>query len=258
MSDETVILERRGKIAWVTMNRPNTLNSLTPEMCEGLLSTFAKCEEDTETHVVVLCGTGKAFCAGGDLCTIASLPDREAAREYVRLAGRVSAAIINSVKPYIAAVAGAAAGAGFNIALACDFLCAAQSAKFTQAFSSIGLISDCGGNMLLPALVGPRTAKRLMMLPEKLSAREALALGIATELTEEEDPRAAAEALAGRLAVQPPLALARIKKMMNRGEEFERTLCEEEEIQSELLMSEDCREGVRAFFEKRAAEFKGR
>lgn len=258
MKDNTVIIKKEGPVAWVTMNRPESLNSLTVGLCAALKAAFADCEDDNDIRVVVLSGEGKAFCAGGDLRTILELSDYEAAREYVHAAGEITAAVMRSRKPFIAMVGGAAAGAGFNIALACDFVCASKRAKFTQAFSSIGLISDCGGNLLLPRLVSPQTAKMLMMLPETLSAEEAQALGLLTALAEEGELREETAALAARLAKQPPLALAQTKKLLNGGKELEDILRAEEDIQAALIIGEDCKEGVRAFFEKRRPEFKGR
>lgn len=249
------LLEKRGHTAWVTMNRPEAMNSLSAGLCAGLTEIFAECERDGEIRAVVLTGAGRAFCAGGDLPSLAALKSREDAEAYVKTAGTVALAIVRSAKPYIAMVNGAAAGAGFNIALACDFLCASKNAKFTQAFSSIGLISDCGGNMTLPRLVGPRTAKRLMMLPEKITAEEAEKLGLTTLVAEDSELRKKTEALAARLAAMPPVALGEIKKFINEAELFEAALRREESIQSRLIMGGECKEGISAFFEKRAPKF---
>lgn len=252
---KSAILEKDNGAVWVTMNRANALNSLTKELCAELLEIFAECERDAETRVVVLTGAGRAFCAGGDLKTLASLQNRAEAEDYVRTAGNIARAIVNSAKPYIAMVNGAAAGAGFNLALACDFICVSERAKFTQAFSSIGLISDCGGNFLLPRLVGPLAAKRLMMLPETLSAEDVLSLGIAAFAASEGELRAKTDALAARLAKQPRRALAEIKRLQNETEQFEASLRREEKIQAELICGEECREGIAAFLEKREARF---
>ena len=250
-----VSLEKNERTAWVAMNRPEAMNSLTAELCAELVEAFAECERDAEIRAVVLTGSGRAFCAGGDLPTLAALKSREEAEEYVKTAGRVALAIVRSAKPYIAMVNGAAAGAGFNIALACDFLCASKNAKFTQAFSSIGLIADCGGNFLLPRLAGPREAKRLMMLPEKLTADDAEKLGLTTLVAEESELREKTAKLAARLAAMPPLALAEIKKFINEAELFEAALRREESIQSRLILGEECKEGITAFFEKRPPKF---
>ncbi|MCF0247655.1 MAG: enoyl-CoA hydratase/isomerase family protein [Synergistes sp.] len=255
-AEPAVLSEKKGNIAWVTMNRGASLNSLTAELCDALVAALAECERDEDIRAVILCSAGKAFCAGGDLRTIALLDDVESAKGYVRTAGNVVRAVVKSRKPYIAMVGGAAAGAGFNLALACDFICASKRAKFTQAFSSIGLISDCGGNLLLPRLVGSMTAKKLMMLPETITAEEAERLGIVTITADESDLRNVTSALAERLAKQPSLAIAEIKRIQNDASAIEEILRTEEEIQARLIMSEDCKEGVRAFFEKRKADFR--
>lgn len=252
---KAAILEKKEGVAWVTMNKAESLNSMTRELCGGLLEIFAECERDAKTRAVVLTGAGRAFCAGGDLKTIAALSSRDEAEEYVRTAGNVMRAIVRSAKPYIAMVNGAAAGAGFNLALACDFVCVSKNAKFTQAFSSIGLISDCGGNFMLPRLVGQLAAKRLMMLPETLSADDAVSLGIAAFAAGESELRDKTASLAARLVKQPRRAIAEIKKFQNDAEQFEASLRREEKIQAELICGEECKEGIAAFFEKRAPKF---
>lgn len=258
MADEVVQMRKDGPIAWVAMNRDKTLNSITGELCGGLKEAFADCEKDDSIRVVVLYGNGRAFCAGGDLKTLLGCTDEKTTKDTISVGGEVTAAIMGSKKPYIAMVHGAAAGAGFNIALACDFICASKKAKFTQAFSSIGLVSDCGGNLLLPLAVGVRTAKKLMMLPEMLSAEQAFDLGFITVLTEPDELRDKTAALAARLAKQPPLALANIKKLMNDCDALKKILAVEEEIQTKLIMGEDCKEGIKAFFEKRPPVFRGK
>lgn len=258
MNQNTVIVKKEGMTAWVTMNRPESLNSLAPELCSALVSALAECEADNDIRAIVLSGNGKAFCAGGDLRTIAALSSINEAREYLRSAGMITSAIMNSKKPYIAMVGGAAAGAGFNIALACDFICASSNAKFSQAFCSVGLISDCGGNLLLRRAAGLHTAKALMFIPRTLSAEDALHLGLVFRLTEPENLKETVSALSAELAAQPPLALAQMKKLQNRTEEIEDMLRQEEEIQARLITGEDCKEGIRAFFEKRRPVFGGK
>lgn len=259
MADKAVLFEKKDGTAWITMNRPKTLNSLSEEMCDALCAAFAECERDGSIRAAVLCGTGKAFCAGGDIDTLKSLKDFESARAYVHKAGSITAAIIASKKPYIAAVGGAAAGAGFNIALACDFICASTSARFLQAFTSIGLISDCGGNCLLPIAVGPRMAKKLMMLPERLTAEKALSIGMIDSICDDETLLDEAASLAARLVRQPPLALSECKRLVNvPQDDFEELLLKEEDIQARLIIGDDCKEGLAAFAEKRPPLFMGR
>ena len=241
------------------MNSPKSLNSLTPDMCAVLCGAVASCECDEAVRAVVVTGTGRAFCAGGDLHTIASLhDDREAAKGYVRCVGKVASAIAHSAKPYIAAVNGVAAGAGFNLAIVCDFVYAASSAAFTQAFSRIGLVSDCCGHFLLPRAVGPRVAKSLMLLPEKLTAADALRLGLVGAVVDDDELERKVMEVAEKLAKQPPLAVKYSKKLLNNLSEFDEIMRQEEEIQAELITSEDCREGIKAFFEKREPMFGGR
>lgn len=259
MGPSPVIVEKKGRTAWIFLNRPEAMNSLTREMCAALTDAMAQCESDEDMRVVVLSGMGRAFCAGGDLRTIEKLADYDAARAYVHLAGGVNSAIVNSAKPYVAMVNGAAAGAGFNIAMSCDFVYASPKAKFAQAFSSIGLVSDCCGNFLLPRLVGVRAAKELMLRPKVLSAEEAFALGIVNRVADEAELRAEVEALADELAQSAPLAMRYCKKLLlGAFEPFERVMDAEEDIQAKLITSADCKEGVKAFFEKRKPKWRGK
>lgn len=260
MMEAPVLFEKKEAAAWVTLNRAERMNTLTPELIAALLETLARCEADDEVRVVVLCGKGRAFCAGGDLPTIRGFERVEEAEAYVRGAGKITSAILSSKKPYIAMVGGAAAGAGFNIALACDFICAARGAKFTQAFAAIGLISDCGGSLLLPKLVGLAAAKRLMMLPDVLSAEEAASLGIVTEVADDARLAECVEKLVRRLGVQSPLASAASKRMLNMRlcAELDGALLLEEDAQSQLIVGADCKEGIDAFFAKRAPVFHGK
>jgi len=257
--NEAVRYEARGSVAWITMDQPQSMNSLTKEISLGLEAAIAKAEADPAVRAVVLTGSGKAFCAGGDLRAIGSCADVVETEAYMRGAGVAPTAIFHSKKPYIAAVNGAAAGAGFNLAITCDFVLASSKAKFTQAFSSVGLMSDCGGNFLLPRLVGPQKAKELMMLPLTITAQEAKDLGIVSRVVEPEQLEAEAEALAASLAERPPLALAQIKRFVNESMQFDfdtmRT--REEKMQGILAAGEDAKEGIAAFFEKRQPVFKG-
>ncbi|MDO5115105.1 MAG: enoyl-CoA hydratase/isomerase family protein [Synergistaceae bacterium] len=254
-----VKVEFEGRVAWLTLDCPENYNSLTPEMCDALNKAILECENDENVRAVVLAGSGKAFCSGGDLRTIEKLDDYEKARSYVHRAGQIVSSIVRSAKPYIAMVNGAAAGAGFNIAIACDFVCASPKARFTQAFSSVGLISDCGGNFLLPRLVGQSVAKELMLLPKALDAGEALTLGIVGSIVEEDKLRERVAKLAGDLAKRSPLAVKFCKRMfLGDSVSFTQVILAEEDIQARLITGEDCKEGIRAFFEKRPPAFRGR
>ncbi len=252
-----VITERLGNVLRIALARPENMNCMTADLCQALLAAVESAEADETVRAVILTGTGRAFCAGGDLRTIAAFDNSGDAARYVHEAGLAGAAIFNGKKPYVAAVNGAAAGAGFNLALACDLILAAENARFTQAFSSVGLISDCGGNYLLTRAVGPQKAKELTMLPVVLSAAEGAKLGFVNRVVPPEELEGAALDLARQLAARPPLALAAGKKLINLGAGFTETCALEEELQGQLAVTRDAKEGVSAFFEKREACFTG-
>lgn len=255
--EDSVILKKDGAVAQIVLNSPGTMNSMTGSLCDALFCAVSDCEKDSAVRVVVLSGCERAFCAGGDLHALEGFTEEAAALDYVRQAGRAAKAIYHSEKPYLAAVEGAAAGAGFNLALACDFVFASTRAKFTQAFSTVGLVSDCGGNFLLPRAVGAMRAKELMMLPRMLSAGEAQALGIVLRVEEPQNLLPAALAFAQELAQRPPRALAGTKRLVNESGllGFDKTAEAEENLQAMLCTGADAKEGIRAFFEKRAPVF---
>lgn len=257
--DKAVLLNIENNIAWITLNRPKGMNCMSVELCEGLCEAVNTCENDPEVRVVVLTGSGRAFCAGGDLKALLAFSDAAAAEAYVRDAGVAAKNIFHSKKPYIAMVNGAAAGAGFNLALVCDFVFAADNAKFTQAFSSVGLVSDCGGNYLLPYAVGPMKAKELMMLPATITAEEAKEIGIVRTVCPADELKNEVEAFAGRLVSRPPLSVAGTKELVNAYSRlsFDDMMAREERVQGVLAVGEDAKEGISAFFEKREANFKG-
>ena len=256
---ESVCTERLGSVLRITLAQPQNMNCMTAGLCAALADAVAAAERDDAVRAVILTGTGRAFCAGGDLNAIAGFADPAAAAAYVHEAGRAAEAIFCGKKPYVAAVNGAAAGAGFNLALACDFILAAETAKFTQAFSSVGLISDCGGNYLLPRAVGMQKAKELMMLPVMLSAKEAYDLGFVTRVVPNEELESAALDFAAALAQRPARAHAACKRLVNReaARDFRDMCALEEEIQGRLAVGHDAKEGIAAFFEKRSAQFTG-
>jgi 2-(1,2-epoxy-1,2-dihydrophenyl)acetyl-CoA isomerase len=256
---EPVLLTVDAHVATITMNCPESMNAMTTALVHALCDAIDACEQNDDVRAVILTGVGRAFCAGGDLHAIEGFTETAAAADYVREAGRAAAAVFHSKKPYIAAVNGAAAGAGMNLAITCDFVLAAANAKFTQAFSSVGLASDCGGHFLLSRLVGPMKAKELIMLPRTLSADEAQSLGIVLSVEAPDALADAAAKLARELASRPPLALAETKRILNTASfcKFDKTMREEEQAQSRLAVSRDAKEGIRAFFEKRGANFTG-
>lgn len=258
--ENPVILTRENRIAWITLNRPKSMNCMSAELCAAFCDAVDECESDENVRVAVVTGSGRAFCAGGDLNALLSFDKADDAEKYVRDAGVAARKIFHSKKPYIAMVNGAAAGAGFNLALVCDFVFAADSAKFTQAFSSVGLVSDCGGNYLLPYAVGPMKAKELMMLPATISAAEAKEIGIVLAVCEAENLKSEVEKFALRLTTRPPLAVAGAKELVNSYSRlsFDEMVDREEKVQGALAVGEDAKEGITAFFEKREGVFNGR
>lgn len=262
MSDRYVLREVSNGVLTVTMNRPDVLNSCNRAMVAELHRAFVSAAEDDAVRAVVLTATGRAFCAGQDLAE-AVPSDGSAPPDLGSIVEGYNAlvlAIRRLEKPVIAAVNGVAAGAGANVALACDLVIAAENATFIQAFVKIGLIPDSGGTYVLPRLVGLARATAISMLGERLTAQQAKDWGLIHEVVL---PGALVEVsgdLARRLAQQPTRALGLIKRAINASfaNDLEAQLALEATLQREAGKTADYREGVRAFQEKRPPSFVGR
>jgi len=259
MAYETILLDRSDGVARITLNRPDRLNSFTRQMHAELQSAL---DEANDARVVILTGAGRGFCAGQDLNDRAVAPG-----ETVDLGETVEASwnplvrrLATMPQPVIARVNGVAAGAGANIALACDIVIAARSAKFIQSFSALGLIPDSGGSWHLPRLVGQARALGLALTGEALPADKAADWGLIWKAVDDETLDAEVDAIATKLAALPPLGLAAIKSIIRST--GERTLDQELDLQRDemrrLGFTQDYREGVAAFLEKRPATFVGR
>lgn len=256
----SILLKIENKIAFITLNRPDVFNSFNREMAFLLQSTLDDCEKDANVRAIVLTGSGKAFCAGQDLKEVT---DPELNPGFRKILEEHYNPIIQKIrtieKPVIAAVNGVAAGAGANIALACDIVVAAESASFIQAFSKIGLIPDSAGTFFLPRLIGFQKASALMMLGDKVSATEALQLGMIYKMYSSGIFEEEVADLATTLANMPTKALGLTKRLLNQSltNTLEQQLALESDLQIEASSSNDYNEGVTAFVEKRKPEFKG-
>lgn len=254
----TVLYDCTAGVAVLTMNRPDVMNALNTQLRLDLRAAIARAEG--EARVIVLTGAGRAFCSGQDLGDAAAIEavdfQRILSEEYEPLLQ----AIENSPLPVIAAVNGAAAGAGANLALAADVVIAAHSAVFLQAFTRIGLMPDAGGTYWLPRQVGAARAMGLALFAEKLSAEEAARIGMIWEAVPDAGFETHWRARAAHLAQGPTRAYGAVKQALraSSANDYAGQLALEARLQGELGATEDFREGVAAFLEKRAARFEGR
>lgn len=257
----SILLKIENNIAYVTLNRPEVFNSFNREMALSLQNVLDDCEQNDEVRAIVLTGNGKAFCAGQDLKEVTS-PELNPGFKKI-LEEHYNPIILrlrHIEKPIIGAINGVAAGAGANIALACDIVVAHEKVSFIQAFSLIGLIPDSAGTFFLPRLVGFQKATALAMLGDKVGAEEAERIGMIYKSVLLEDFEVTIEKLATKMANMPTKALGLIKKTFNQSltNSLEEQLALESKYQIEAAGTEDYAEGVAAFIEKRKPEFKGK
>ncbi|WP_248871151.1 enoyl-CoA hydratase-related protein [Streptomyces cavourensis] len=263
--DDTVLHSTTASgVSWITLNRPEAMNALTPEQRERIIALLADASADPAVRAVVLTGTGRGFCAGADL---RGAPDRVRERlpgdvaRTVRLgAQRLVAAVLDCEKPVIAAVNGTAAGIGAHLAFACDLVLAADTARFIEVFVRRGLVPDGGGAYLLPRLVGPQRAKELMFFGDALSAADAERIGLVNRTVEAGELEAVATAWAERLAAGPTRALALTKQLVNDALTGDRAaaFAAEAAAQEINMTTRDATEGVASFTERRTPRFQGR
>ncbi len=256
---ENIEFNIENGVAWIRLNRPDVLNSFNFTMARSVQNALDECANNKIVRAVVLTGNGRGFCAGQDLAE-ATAPDGPTIGSVVE---QTYNPIINKIrnieKPIICAVNGVAAGAGANVAIACDITIAATNAKFVQAFSNIGLIPDCGGTFFLPRLIGLQRATAQMLLADKITADDAKAMGMIYDVAEPDELIATATRMAETLAQRPTRGFGLTKKALNLSlqNSLEQQLEVEKQLQEQAGSTFDFKEGVTAFLEKRQPNYKG-
>ncbi|WNZ10710.1 enoyl-CoA hydratase-related protein [Streptomyces sp. 11x1] len=251
-------------VSWITLNRPEAMNAITPDQREHLIRLLSEASADHTVRAVVITATGRGFCTGADLRGSATDGGERVPGDVARVirlgAQRLIAAVLDCEKPVIAAVNGTAAGIGAHLAFACDLVLAAEEARFIEVFVRRGLVPDGGGAYLLPRLIGPRRAKELMFFGDALSATEAERLGLVNRVVPAEDLEKTARAWAERLAAGPTRALASTKHLVNTSLDTDRAtaFAAEAAAQEINMTTADAQEGVASFVERRTPRFKGR
>jgi 2-(1,2-epoxy-1,2-dihydrophenyl)acetyl-CoA isomerase len=261
---ETILYEARDGIATITLNRPDSLNALLPEMSDHLTELVAQADADDAVRVIILTGAGKAFSAGADL-KLMGRPDRLGrsalvGRQRTLHGAAVVERLLRREKPMLAAVNGVVAGMACSYVLACDFSLAADTARFVFSFVKVGFIPDSGCTFLLPRRVGLANAQRLCLTAEPLSAAEALRIGLVIEVVPAAQLADRARVVAASIAAQPPHAVRLARKLLERGAASDFGAATEAESIAQGVLGEtaDHQEAVRAFSEKRAPVFTGK
>jgi 2-(1,2-epoxy-1,2-dihydrophenyl)acetyl-CoA isomerase len=257
--DAHLLIQEEGSVLVLTLNRPESLNAFSHSMIQGLTDTFRSARTREDVRAVVLLGAGRAFSAGGDVKTMGAGSPFEA---YDHIGGLNDCilAMRDLEKPIIAGVHGFAAGAGFNLAMACDLIVASEETRFILSFAKVGLISDGGGSYFLPRIVSPQIAKELFFLAEPISAARAYELGIVNRVVPVDQMHSETYELAFRLANGPIRAYGAMKRMIDEAptRTLAQTLQAERTIQAAMVTTADHKEGVLAFKEKRIPNFQGK
>ncbi|MBS4216134.1 MULTISPECIES: enoyl-CoA hydratase/isomerase family protein [Neobacillus] len=260
MAQEHLLVEKLGPVLSLTLNRPESLNAFSPEMILGLKEALRNAQNDDDIQAIVLSGSGRSFCAGGDVKGMGQGRSGVQVYEHIGKLNELILLMKDVEKPIIAAVHGFAAGAGFNLALACDLIVAAEDSKYALSFSQVGLISDGGGSYFLPRLVGPHLAKQFFFTAEPIPAERLYQLGVINYLVPAEKLQEETTKLALKLANGPGLSYGKQKKLVDKAfnSSLEEILELERLTQMIMVESEDHKEGTTAFKEKRKPVFKGK
>ncbi len=259
---EFIIVEKIGGVSKITLNRPDVLNSFNAQMARELRGALDDARADKTVRAVLITGAGRAFCAGQDLSDVPASTEGAPADLGVHLRGTYNA-LIKAIRklelPVVCAVNGVAAGAGANLAIACDIVLASENASFIQSFAKVGLIPDSGGTFFLPRIVGPSRATALMMTADKIDARRAYEIGMVYRVCTAEALQEDAMELATQLAAMPTRGLGLTKRALNASltNDLDAQLDLEADLQTEAGRTNDFSEGVRSFLEKRKPNFTG-
>jgi 2-(1,2-epoxy-1,2-dihydrophenyl)acetyl-CoA isomerase len=260
MSESAVLSGIADGIMTITLNRPTVLNAMNADLLAQLGAAFAAAKHDDAVRAVLLTGAGRGFCAGADLSTN-SMRTGSDVQEMMRSRYHPIILMMRQFpKPIVGAINGTAAGGGMSLALACDIVLAGESASFLQAFTKIGLVPDCGSTWFLPRMVGDVRARALIMMADKITAREAQQYGLVWKVIADDTLMSEARACAARLAAMPTRAYDLVKQALaaSSSNGLADQLELEAQLQGQAVRTEDHREGVNAFLEKRPPVFKGR
>lgn len=259
LTNDHLIINQNGTILSLTLNRPDRLNAFSPEMILGLTEAMRDAQKNPDVKVIILSGAGRSFSAGGDVKTMGQA-NAVAVYDHIGKLNECILAMKETEKPIIAAVHGFAAGAGFNLALACDLIVAANDSKFALSFSQVGLVSDGGGSYFVPRLVGPHLAKQFLFTAEPILAERLYQLGVINYLVPMDKLEEETQKLASQLANGPTRTYGMIKKLVDHSltASLEEILEQERITQTMLVSTEDHQEGIAAFKEKRKPNFTGK
>jgi enoyl-CoA hydratase/carnithine racemase len=261
MSFKHLLVEHRGRVSWLYLNRPQALNAISHACMHELREAWIMLRDRDATRVIVVSGKGRGFCAGADLTDAPSPGERPGPQAaFLEAGARMEEVLLGMPKPVIAAINGVCCGGGLELAMMCDFMVAAESARIGDAHSNFGALPGGGATVRLPRIVGVNWARYLMYGGELFPAAEMAAIGLVTRVVKDEVLESEVQAIAERIASKSPLGLARMKMLINDGQDVPAALAMKTEklVSAEHMRSEDALEGGRAFKEKRTPEFHGR